>query len=155
WGTSWAVMLSTAAAGTIIQMARGASSFATKSASDDDPVAPSSASCFTLAVFRSKTTHDWPPLLRRRTMLAPMRPRPIIPNCIEFHSIVESAATNKTPQTAVAAQGDSLRRTRCLAATSLAALQWVSVFLLLHDVVAKDKANFSYHPKLVVVQAFG
>src|SRR5215831_15819700 len=30
----------------------------------------------------SKTTHSWPPLMRRRTMLAPILPRPIIPSCI-------------------------------------------------------------------------
>src|SRR5262249_46485867 len=29
----------------------------------------------------SYTTHSWPPRINRRTMLAPIRPRPIIPNC--------------------------------------------------------------------------
>ena len=36
---------------------------------------------FVLA-FMSQTTHSWPAFMRRRTMLAPMRPRPIIPSCI-------------------------------------------------------------------------
>ena len=40
---------STTAAGTISQMARGLLSFLTKSSSDVEPVAPSPASCFTVA----------------------------------------------------------------------------------------------------------
>src|SRR5262249_42453648 len=30
----------------------------------------------------SYTTHSWPAFMRRRTMLAPMRPSPIIPSCM-------------------------------------------------------------------------
>src|SRR5580765_1609560 len=74
--------LSTAAAGIISQTVRGPLSFLTKSSSDEAPVAPSPANCFTLASLLSYTTHWWPPRNRRRTMLAPIRPRPIIPNCI-------------------------------------------------------------------------
>src|SRR5439155_1463051 len=32
----------------------------------------------------SKTTQSWPCFSSRRTMLAPMRPRPTIPSCIEL-----------------------------------------------------------------------
>jgi len=31
----------------------------------------------------SKTTHRWPPLMRRRTMFAPILPSPIIPSCMD------------------------------------------------------------------------
>ena len=30
----------------------------------------------------SQTTHSWPAFMRRRTMFAPIRPRPIIPSCM-------------------------------------------------------------------------
>src|SRR5438874_6096083 len=70
-----------APAGTITQAARGFESFLAKSASEVAPVAPAPASCFTLSGLRSYTTHSWPPFIKRRTMLAPMRPRPIIPSC--------------------------------------------------------------------------
>src|SRR5262245_26475527 len=32
--------------------------------------------------FTSKTTHSWPPFMRRRTRLDPIRPSPIIPSCM-------------------------------------------------------------------------
>jgi len=32
----------------------------------------------------SYTTHEWPSLVKRRTRLAPIRPRPIIPSCIRL-----------------------------------------------------------------------
>src|SRR5215204_7014251 len=54
-----------------------------KPSSDSAPIAPSSTSAFTASGLRSLTTHSWPPRRRRRTMLAPMRPRPIIPICIK------------------------------------------------------------------------
>ncbi len=73
---------STTAAGTISQTARGGLSFPTKSSSEPAPVAPSPARPFTLAAFMSQTTHSWPAFIRRRTMLAPIRPRPIMPSCI-------------------------------------------------------------------------
>jgi hypothetical protein len=70
---------STNAAGTMMQMARGASIFLTSSASDAAPVAPSLTSAATASAERSKTTPLWPFFIRRRTMFAPMRPSPIIP----------------------------------------------------------------------------
>src|SRR5215831_9602318 len=69
-------------AGTMIQAARGLASLATKSSSEADPVAPSLASSATFCGLRSETTHWWPPRISRRTMLPPIRPRPIIPNCM-------------------------------------------------------------------------
>ena len=76
------MVLSTTAAGTISQIARGLSSFFTKSASEEAPIAFSLTSSSTAFGDMSKTTHWWPPLISRRTMLAPIRPSPIIPSCI-------------------------------------------------------------------------
>ena len=76
------MVLSTTAAGTISQTARGFSSFLTRSASEADPTACSAASSLTAFGDMSKTTHSWPPLRSRRTMLAPIRPRPTIPSCM-------------------------------------------------------------------------
>ena len=76
------MVASTTAAGTISQTARGFSSFFTKSASEEAPTAFSLASSSTAFGDLSKTTHWWPPLSSRRTMLAPIRPSPIIPSCI-------------------------------------------------------------------------
>src|SRR6266446_3298524 len=73
---------STAAAGIISQTTRGVLSCLTNLSSDEAPVAPSPANCFTLASLLSYTTHSWPPRNSRRTMLAPIRPKPIIPYCI-------------------------------------------------------------------------
>src|SRR6266481_6932286 len=81
-GRRSAIVLSTTAAGTISQTARGFSSFLTSSASEEDPVARSLTISLTVSGDMSKTTQSWPPLSRRRTMLAPIRPRPIIPSCI-------------------------------------------------------------------------
>ena len=44
------------------------------------PLVPSASS--TLAGCESKTTQACPPRIRRRTMLPPIRPRPIIPSCM-------------------------------------------------------------------------
>src|SRR5436190_2574739 len=76
-------------AGTMIQTARGALSFAIKSSSKAAPVAPSPASASTFAALTSQTTHSCPPRIRRRTMFAPMRPRPIIPICITKFPLYE------------------------------------------------------------------
>src|SRR5580692_4812316 len=84
FGASWASVLSTTAAGTINQIARGCLSLETKSSSDPAPVAPSLASAWTLAGVMSNATHSCPPFISRRTIFAPMRPNPIIPSCIEF-----------------------------------------------------------------------
>ena len=54
--------LSTTAAGTISQTARGFASFLTKSASEEAPTAFSLASSATAFGDLSKTTHSWPPL---------------------------------------------------------------------------------------------
>src|ERR1700730_13757279 len=81
-GSRSAIVLSTTAAGTINHTARGFSSFLTRSTSEEDPVAFSLAISLTASGDMSKTTQSWPPLSRRRTMLARIRPRPIIPSCI-------------------------------------------------------------------------
>src|SRR5882724_5564817 len=81
-GTRSCSVASTTPAGTISQMARGFWSFFTKSSSESEPVAPSPTSCLTVSALRSYTTQVWPLRIRRRTMLAPIRPRPIIPSCI-------------------------------------------------------------------------
>src|SRR5262249_53972442 len=83
FGARSAIVASTTAAGTISHTARGATSFFTKSSRALEPVAPSPTSCFTTSALRSYTTHWCPPRVSRRTMLAPIRPRPIIPSCIE------------------------------------------------------------------------
>src|SRR4030095_5437628 len=70
------------AAGTINQIARGRSSFVTRSASEVAPIAPSLTRCLTESGERSHTTHSCPFFNSRRTMFAPIRPRPIIPICI-------------------------------------------------------------------------
>src|SRR5262245_37985117 len=89
-GVRSAMLWSTTAAGTISQTARGLSSFFTKSAREAVPTAFSRASSSTTVFDRSKTTHWCPPLSSRRTMLAPIRPSPIIPNCID-DSLFETA----------------------------------------------------------------
>src|SRR5882672_974634 len=81
-GRRSAMVVSTAAAGTISHTVRGGSSFFTKSASEEAPTAFSWVSSCTAFRDLSKTTPWWPPLTSRRTMLAPMRPSPIIPSCI-------------------------------------------------------------------------
>src|SRR6267143_1078761 len=81
-GRRSAIVLSTTAAGNISQTARGFSSFLTRSTSEEDPVAFSLAISLTASGDMSKTTQSWPPLSRRRTMLAPIRPTAIIPSCI-------------------------------------------------------------------------
>src|SRR5437016_9351443 len=64
------------------QTIRGLPRRATKSSSDAAPPAPSRASAWTASLETSCTTHWRPPRMNRRTMLAPMRPRPIMPTCI-------------------------------------------------------------------------
>src|SRR5262245_60298371 len=81
-GVRLAIVLSTAAAGTINQTTLGFRNFLTRSCIDDDPTAFSPTSSLTALGDMSKTTHSWPPLIRRRTMLAPILPRPTIPNCM-------------------------------------------------------------------------
>src|SRR5438270_3383843 len=76
------MVASTAAAGTISQMARGVSSFLTRSAIDVAPTAFARVNSSTAFGDLSKTTHRWPPPRSRRTMFAPIRPSPIIPICM-------------------------------------------------------------------------
>ena len=76
------MVLSTTAAGTISQIARGLASFLTRSASEAAPTALPLAKSFTAFGNWSKTTHRWPFLISRRTMLEPIRPRPIMPSCM-------------------------------------------------------------------------
>src|SRR5437879_5582401 len=70
-----------APAGTITHAARGLVNFLTKSSREAAPVAPLAAYFFTVSAFMSKTTHWWPCFINRSTMLPPIRPKPIIPNC--------------------------------------------------------------------------
>src|SRR5262249_40992498 len=87
WGIRSAMLLSTTAAGTISQIARGFLSLPTRSASEAAPTAFSRARSATAFGDMSKTTHSWPPLIRRRTMLAPIRPNPIIASCMTSFSV--------------------------------------------------------------------
>jgi hypothetical protein len=73
---------STTAAGTISQIARGLSSFFTTSASDAAPIAFSLTSSFTACGDLLNTTQLCPLRMSRRTMFAPILPRPIMPICI-------------------------------------------------------------------------
>src|SRR5262245_10843892 len=81
-GISPAIVSSTAAAGTISQIASGLASFRTNSGRALAPVARSRTRSSTALADRSNTTHSWPVFRSRRTMFAPIRPRPIIPICI-------------------------------------------------------------------------
>ena len=76
------MVLSTTAAGTINQTARGLSSVLTSSASEALPIAFSLTRSSTAFADMSKTTHSWPCLMSLRTILAPIRPRPTIPSCM-------------------------------------------------------------------------
>src|SRR5918995_4705906 len=67
-------------AGTITQTARGAVSFDASSASEAAPSAPSATSVSIAAGLTSWTTHRCPSRIRRRTMFAPILPRPTIPS---------------------------------------------------------------------------
>src|SRR6266849_2450843 len=78
WGKRPLTVASTAAAGTISQIARGVSSFFTRSAIDEAPMALARVNTSTAFDDLSKTTHWWL-LRRRRAMFAPIRPSPIIP----------------------------------------------------------------------------
>ena len=82
------MVLSTTAAGTINHTARGFSSFVMKSGSEELPAAFSWTNSFTAFGDMSKTTHRCPPLRSRRTMFAPILPRPIIPSCMN-HSFAD------------------------------------------------------------------
>ena len=76
------MVLSTTAAGTISQIARGLSSFFTRSCSEDAPAALSLTSLFHCLRRHVEDHALVPALSSRRTMFAPMRPSPIIPSCM-------------------------------------------------------------------------
>src|SRR3954451_25117941 len=78
----WSIVESTNAAGTMIHTLRGVASLLTKSPRSDAPTAPSPTRALTASALTSKTTHSCPAFISRRTMLAPIRPRPIMPSCI-------------------------------------------------------------------------
>ena len=84
------MVFSTTAAGTISQIARGFSSLVSRSCSEELPAAFSWTNSFTVFGDVSKTTHRWPPFKSRRTMFAPILPRPTIPSCIN-HSFADFA----------------------------------------------------------------
>src|SRR5882724_2350699 len=68
--------------GCITQAVRGFSSLLTKSSRELAPAAPSAASAATDLGSLSYTTAVCPFFISRRTMLPPIRPRPIMPSCI-------------------------------------------------------------------------
>ena len=69
--------------GIISQMARGLMSLLSRSSMDVEAVRTFSAAiCSTICGERLKPTHWCPFAARRRTMFAPILPRPIIPSCI-------------------------------------------------------------------------
>src|SRR4029077_12432315 len=74
------------------QTPRGFSSFITRSASEVAPIAFSFTRSLTALGERSNTTHVCPFFSSRRTMFAPILPRPIIPICIN-HSFVDVVIT--------------------------------------------------------------
>src|SRR5512139_2602555 len=82
WGRRSPMVLSTAAAGTIIQTTLGFGRFIARSWSEEAPVAFSRTSSSTAFGDMSNATHRCPALRSRRTMFAPILPRPIIPSCI-------------------------------------------------------------------------
>src|ERR1700730_16274108 len=69
-------------AGNMTHTARGFSSRPTSCLRSVLPVIRSPTSALTAAGVRLKTTHRCPLAARRRTMLPPMRPKPIMPSCI-------------------------------------------------------------------------
>src|SRR4051812_38468771 len=79
---SWSTTLPVMPAGIITQIARGRSSLATKSSSVVAPTAPSDANFSTDSALVSKATAVCPSRMIRRTMFAPIRPRPTIPSCM-------------------------------------------------------------------------
>src|SRR5882724_5397934 len=86
--TAWSVA---SPAGSITHTARGFFSCAMRPFRSGAATAPSAASSRAGSLWRSNTTHWWPPCRRRRTILPPMRPRPITPICILLSPCVRSA----------------------------------------------------------------
>src|SRR6266850_2549115 len=86
-----------APAGTITHATRGGRSAWTKSSSAVVPVAPSLAIALTPAGSDAYPTISWPPRIRRRAMLAPIRPSPTIPTCMESSSRLDGPAQQGQP----------------------------------------------------------
>src|SRR6202789_4378167 len=93
-GTRSAIILSTIAAGTMSHNARGFCSFWTRSCNEMAAVALSFARSSLAFADVSKTTQSCPPLMSRRTMFAPILPKPIIPSCM-LHSSCGPAAPGR------------------------------------------------------------
>src|SRR5208282_4743871 len=74
-------------AGTISQTARGFVRLLVNSASEAAPTACSFTSSATAFADISYTAHWCPPFKSRRTIFAPIRPRPIIPSCTRQPSL--------------------------------------------------------------------
>ncbi len=87
---------STTPAGTISHTARGFARVLANSASDAVPTALSLTTSATAFGDLSYTTQSWPPFRRRCTMFAPIRPRPIIPNCM-FYSLISRTMFQRNP----------------------------------------------------------
>src|SRR3974377_970221 len=96
-GRMLAMVWSTTAAGTMSHTARGLAIFSTRSSREDEGGAFFAPSPSTDLGKTSKTTQSCPPRIKRRTMLAPILPRPTIPSCIvlslAFSRPTASAAT--------------------------------------------------------------
>src|SRR6266566_7138800 len=90
-----------APAGTITHATRGGRSALTKSSSVVVPVPPSLPIALTPAGSAAYPTISWPPLIRRRAMLAPIRPSPTIPSCMRSSNsrirLPLSAVPRKSP----------------------------------------------------------
>src|SRR5579871_399958 len=153
WGSRSAMVLSTTPAGTINHMARGFASFLASSAREDAPTAFSLTISAMAFSDMSKTTQSWPPFNSRRAMLAPMRPRPINPNCMNRSSL-------ESPINSVARRsGDHVRRTsdrpleRAIAADQrvgravVIELRLLGALKLRDDSLSQDLAQF--HAPLV------
>src|SRR2546422_250087 len=87
---------STAAAGTISQIARGGLRRATRSSSAEAAAAPVSlAKASRVFAVVSYTTTSCPPRIKRRVMLPPILPRPIIPSCMAVTPSLPSRRTGR------------------------------------------------------------
>src|SRR5579883_549710 len=91
-GSSLAMVWSTGSPeGTMIQMARGAERFFTRSSRDETPREPASVSFFTASALKSNPTTLWPARRRRSAILPPIFPRPMMPSSIKSSQSSESA----------------------------------------------------------------
>ena len=81
-GASDAIVASTNAAGTMIHTWRGAVELADEVVERAGPRHAVAGEGRTAFGSTSKPTHSWPAPSRRRTMFAPIRPRPIMPSCM-------------------------------------------------------------------------